>query len=167
MKFSLKSKITTKVFNCLILHLIKNLECELCKMPLKERFTLKGQIIILIDIQRPEDNYIILEGIIKEKTENKYLYLINFKNKQNVKIGRSIEADVRISDISVSRNHAFIKLFEGNFYIQDNCSKFGTLLSVPENLLVLPNKEIGLQIGKTSLNFFMRRTCLGILKCSK
>jgi len=46
-----------------------------------------------------------------------------------VRIGRGIDNDLRIPDISVSRIHAFLKQdIDGNFYIEDNQSKFGTLV---------------------------------------
>lgn len=44
--------------------------------------------------------------------------------------GRGHLCDIRISDISVSRLHAFIKYEDGNFVILDNNSKFGTLVKL-------------------------------------
>jgi pSer/pThr/pTyr-binding forkhead associated (FHA) protein len=46
------------------------------------------------------------------------------------KLGRGHESDVRVSDISVSRCHAILKydLKDHNFYLEDNLSKFGTLV---------------------------------------
>ncbi len=166
-KFSLKLKIHTKVLNSLIIHLIKNLECDLCKKPINEKVRLKGQIIDLIDIQKPENNYLVLEAINKEKTEHRYLYIIHMKDKQIIKLGRANDSDVRISDISVSRSHANLKLFEGSFYLEDNCSKFGTLLQIPENFVVYPNKQLALQIGRNFILFQMKKTCLAILRCYK
>lgn len=89
------------------------------------------------------------------------------KDKQIIKMGRSNDADVRITDISVSRNHAFLKLHQGNFYIEDNNSKFGTLLQIPENFVVFPNRQLGLQLGKTFVSFTMKKTCLAFLRCYK
>jgi pSer/pThr/pTyr-binding forkhead associated (FHA) protein len=42
--------------------------------------------------------------------------------KDNVKIGRGNENDLRLNDISVSRLHAWIKRDpkDGSFYIEDN-----------------------------------------------
>ena len=49
---------------------------------------------------------------------------------QEFKLGRGHESGVRVNDISVSRVHAQIKYKDGNFYISDNNSKFGTLVLV-------------------------------------
>ena len=50
--------------------------------------------------------------------------------KKTFKLGRGHESDVRVSDISVSRCHALVKYNEenGRFYLEDNLSKFGTLV---------------------------------------
>lgn len=45
-----------------------------------------------------------------------------------IKLGRGHECEIRITDISVSRNHACIKNVGNSFYLFDNKSKFGTLV---------------------------------------
>jgi pSer/pThr/pTyr-binding forkhead associated (FHA) protein len=46
-------------------------------------------------------------------------------------LGRGHDADVRVTDISVSRFHALIrKSQKGYFILEDNHSKFGTLALV-------------------------------------
>jgi pSer/pThr/pTyr-binding forkhead associated (FHA) protein len=54
-----------------------------------------------------------------------------FSNEQltSVSIGRGTDNDLRVTDISVSRVHAFIKKnANGDYYLTDNTSKFGTLV---------------------------------------
>ena len=54
-----------------------------------------------------------------------------------IMIGRGIESDVRITDISVSRQHAQIKIdSKGYYYIQDQGAKFGTLAMVKAPILI-------------------------------
>jgi pSer/pThr/pTyr-binding forkhead associated (FHA) protein len=43
-------------------------------------------------------------------------------------MGRGHESEVRVNDISVSRCHAIIKYKKDGIYIEDNRSKFGTLV---------------------------------------
>jgi pSer/pThr/pTyr-binding forkhead associated (FHA) protein len=45
-----------------------------------------------------------------------------------IKLGRGHECEIRITDISVSRKHAYIKIQNNEFFILDNNSKFGTLV---------------------------------------
>jgi pSer/pThr/pTyr-binding forkhead associated (FHA) protein len=48
-----------------------------------------------------------------------------------IKVGRGHDSQVRVTDISVSRFHAlFRKSFMGDFVVEDNSSKFGTLVLV-------------------------------------
>jgi pSer/pThr/pTyr-binding forkhead associated (FHA) protein len=57
-------------------------------------------------------------------------------------IGRGHDAHVRVTDISVSRLHAFIiKSTLGYYYLSDNDSKFGTLALVRYPLQMLPSMK--------------------------
>lgn len=50
-------------------------------------------------------------------------------DKNTFKFGRGHDSDVRVSDISVSRCHAFLKYnADSGFNLEDNFSKFGTLV---------------------------------------
>jgi pSer/pThr/pTyr-binding forkhead associated (FHA) protein len=72
------------------------------------------------------------------------------KNKILVKVGRGTEVDVRITDISVSRFHSKIYFSKGEFYCQDNNSKFGTvaLLRQPISLPQKGEHFFQIQVGK-------------------
>jgi len=61
--------------------------------------------------------------------------VINLSFIHEIKLGRGHDADVRVTDISVSRLHAFIKrATNGFFYLEDNNSKFGTLALIKSPL---------------------------------
>ena len=62
--------------------------------------------------------------------------MVNASQQNVIRLGRGQESDVRISDISVSRTHALIKLEKNGFYIEDNNSKFGTLALINHPLEV-------------------------------
>lgn len=164
----LMSKITTKVFNFLIVHSFKNLECELCKKTLPEKIKFKNEIINIYEMQKPDNNYIMLESISREKRENRYLYIIHLKDKQSIKLGRANDSDVRMTDISVSRNHATLKLFNGYLYLQDNSSKFGTLINLNNNnVLMSPQRQLAVQCGRLYLQFNVKKTCIAAMRCYK
>ena len=65
----------------------------------------------------------------------------------------------------MSRNHAKITFFNGEFYLEDFGSKFGTLVLIQNDILFLPNKDVSIQTGKNHFLFKLKRTCLGLLKC--
>lgn len=161
----LKSKITTKMFNFLIVHSFKSLECELCKKAFPEKIKFKEEIINIYEMQKPENNYIMLESISREKRENRYLYIIHLKDKQSIKLGRANDSDVRMTDISVSRNHASLRLYNGYLYLQDNSSKFGTLVHLQKDIVIIPQRQLALQSGKLYLLLNMKKTCFAAVRC--
>lgn len=87
----------------------------------------------LLPIQKPKGNYMILEAACQK---TKSVMLIRNPGQDGIKLGRGHECEIRITDISVSRNHAKIKMNNDGFYIYDNKSKFGTLVR-DENLFDL------------------------------
>jgi pSer/pThr/pTyr-binding forkhead associated (FHA) protein len=60
------------------------------------------------------------------------MHVVNFSSdlKSYIRLGRGNDSDIRFEDISVSRIHAFIKKDpkDNSFYLEDNTSKFGTLV---------------------------------------
>ena len=81
--------------------------------------------IFLLDLDRPVDQpYMILESDID--CPSKAIHIINFGAKNVFTVGRRVNNDISISDISVSRRQASFVL-EGNcVHLMDLDSKFGT-----------------------------------------
>ena len=98
----------------------------------------------LIDVEKDiptEKNFILLESLTFEKNSSRMVHLILPDNEKKVfKLGRGHESDIRVSDISVSRCHALIKYNEdnGRFYLEDNLSKFGTLVLAKHSIDLEP-----------------------------
>ena len=74
-----------------------------------------------------------------------------------IKLGRGHDCEIRITDISVSRNHAYIKNVGNSFYIFDSKSKFGTLVKEDNMQLEIGRSTRSVQIGRTTLNFDIKR----------
>jgi hypothetical protein len=161
----LNSKIVSKSFSFLTIHSLKNFECEICKVNIPERIKFRNEILSLVEYQKPDSNYVILESISREKRDNRYIYIIHMKNKHIVRLGRSNDSDIRLSDISVSRNHAILTLSKGNFYLQDSSSKFGTSVQLQNEIFVIPGKPLAIQCSKLFLMFFLSKTCIAWLSC--
>lgn len=132
----------------------KNLECELCKAPFKDMVeSRKGHKINLLNFQLFENsqNYMIIESVTN--TTSKTIHVVNFDASPLIKVGRAQIAEVRITDISVSRHHSTFKLCrDGSVSLNDNYSKFGTLLLLNKPLAIIPSAEgTYIQIGRTML----------------
>jgi len=74
-----------------------------------------------------------------------------------VKMGRGHACDIRISDISVSRLHAYIKYQNGKFLITDNNSKFGSLIKLSKKFPI-ESEKVAIQVGRTVVTFVMKNS---------
>lgn len=87
------------------------------------------------------------------------VHLIMPDSDKNIyKLGRGHESDVRVSDISVSRCHALVKFNEssGRFYLEDNLSKFGTLVLAKGSIELEPEMTKAVQIGRSVISFTVK-----------
>jgi hypothetical protein len=109
-------------------------------------------------IEHKFKNYITLETVINEKSTTKTIFIVGFDSKKEIKIGRSHDSDIRITDISVSRYHAYIRFKGDHITIDDNASKFGSgvLLQHPK-IPVLKNTSLPIQIGRSLITFYIKK----------
>jgi predicted component of type VI protein secretion system len=102
----------------------KRFECEICKQMYPYTFKIRDTIHKIVDVSEHinshNSNYILLLTVSPQQSE--------------FKLGRGHESQVRINDISVSRCHAIIKCKKDGFYIEDNTSKFGTIVLLKNKL---------------------------------
>jgi len=165
LKLLIQSKIKkTETESCKVFT-FKTLECEICKMVFPEKIKIKGTVFYIIDFEKPDKDYIILDGLIKETPEEKSVFIVHFKNKKEIKIGRATDANIRLSDISVSRAHAVISQYNESFYLHDTNSKFGTLISAGNKFCILYNKPFSVQKGNILFEFMMKKTFCATLRC--
>ena len=86
----------------------ENLVCELCKTALNlvvQSVSRPGYSRFLLEIDRPiNEPYIVLESDIE--CPSKAIHVINLKLKPTFTVGRRVNNEISISDISVSRKQA-------------------------------------------------------------
>lgn len=131
---------------------VRNLMCEISKCKISRKMIRDSFLFCCVDTKNAVPPYIILE--YNDSKKDYSLYLIQFDPTAPIlKIGRSKTCDLSIKDPSVSRQHAEITYNEPNFVIQDNSSKFGTLVSEKTIEFLPGDDELTLQVGKTLLSF--------------
>ena len=130
----------------------KSIDCEICKSSFPFSVGTNGESAELFKIEKPNTPYIVLEGIGSDKNSNRGVHVVSVTSNNSITLGRGHDADVRISDISVSRCHATVKFRDGCFVIEDNNSKFGTLVRVDEKVPIKNANSIVLQIGRTVIS---------------
>jgi len=94
------------------------------------------------------------------------VHIVKMESKGVVKLGRGHDSDIRITDISVSRCHALIKLEKNSFYIEDNHSKFGTLVHVEKPMPIFGDfANISVQVGRTVLSLTVKKNWKVLTAC--
>lgn len=161
----LRSRLTTKASANVVSFAWKTLNCELCMKAFPSRIIIEGRVVDLLDIPKPESQYIILEGLCKDKNSPKSLHVVSMNGKSCIKVGRGHESELRVSDISVSRCHASIRLQGGKFYLDDENSKFGTVVQVKRPISLEMVEQLTIQTGRTLLSFELRKPWTLIPAC--
>jgi hypothetical protein len=148
---------------------MKAIECEICKtayprivsdLPLLVTVVSGGQRYTLIELPKPTTgSFIQLETIAKDKTFGRVVHiLIPDAGKRQFRLGRGHDAEVKIPDISVSRIHAQLSLTERGYQLEDNGSKFGTLLLLPPTPHEIdPINGMLVQISRTTLTLAVKK----------
>jgi hypothetical protein len=128
----LRVKVTPKITDQLNSYYWKAFECEICKQAYPYILKVNSKIYKLIDIDKPKTGpYIMVESLSIEKNSSRIIHVIKPQSEEAVfKMGRGHDSEVRVNDISVSRTHAILKYRNQNYFIEDNLSKFGTLVQV-------------------------------------
>jgi len=99
----------------------------------------------------------LLESLPLDKNTSRMIHMLCVSEpKTEFKMGRGHESEVRVNDISVSRCHAIIKYEKDGFYIQDNMSKFGTLVLVKGQLRLELEHTKAVQVGRSVVSFNVR-----------
>lgn len=73
-----------------------------------------------------------------------------------LRLGRCRESDVEIRDDYISRRHALIRFEGGQFLLEDNNSKWGTLVPLREPWRLSPRHSMHLQVGPVLLRLSLR-----------
>lgn len=86
-----------------------------------------GKPIEILDFDTPDEDFIVMESVTLQNIRIVHVICMNDKN--YIRVGRGHDADIRVTDISVSRYHARInRNDDGDYFVEDNKSKFGTLV---------------------------------------
>ena len=144
------------------------LSCELCHCPYPSYYRHLSNLHPLAFLPQTVEPFVVFENIggvqlappwnaDGSNTFPAGLHVVRFQAPQSLRIGRGHECEMRISDVSISRLHATLRLDEnGSVFLQDNKSKFGTLLDsfrLEKRLVIPSNSCVTLQSGRTLLSF--------------
>jgi len=130
-------------------YVFKQQSCELCGAHFATHVrTAQGREPLL---QAPlvSPPCIVLESMASG-TPGPTQHILSMADNKFLTVGRGHHADIRISDSSLSRCHAIIRFDDGHFVLEDNSSKFGTLVAMrPHELHFDTVSAISVQVGHT------------------
>lgn len=129
------------------------LPCELCKAIYPTYIHTGKERQPLVEVPSTNPPFIVLENMVRDSQQHatRGLHVISLAEKV-LKLGRGHESDVRIADVSISRCHATIRFQRGQFLLEDNNSKFGTLVAMKKPRQLEPGSTISIQMGRTVLS---------------
>ena len=137
----------------------KDISCELCKEKLPDYIKYKGQYYNICFYKPKFEEFIVLESVQVDKDKTKFIHLISFDNKYTINMGRANECELSIAELSVSRYHCMIHKEEGELFLEDNSSKFGTLVLVQNNNLIMNDYiPLKVQINKTFIKISVNKS---------
>lgn len=129
--------------------------CELCKTGYPTYVRLAPETREpLVELPQTAPPFIVLENMVRDSQQHtgRGLHVISLAENKLLKLGRGHESDVRIADVSISRCHATIRFHRGQFVLEDNHSKFGTLVAMKKPRMLEPDGAISIQVGRTVLS---------------
>ena len=132
----------------------KDISCELCKEKFPD-YIIHNNIYYNILFYKPKfEEFIIFESMKSSIVKNRNYHVISLDNKDFISIGRANENELSLAELSVSRNHCLIHKDKGRIYLEDNSSKFGTLVLIQnKNMIVNDFMTLKIQVNKTFVKF--------------
>ena len=120
--------------------------------------------------EKKKNSFIVIDTLFPLADNNKYRYIVRFNENNQIKIGRGLDNQLILNEITVSRNHCLLTLKKnqyGNYEIKmvDEKSKFGSLILMQtEKIEIIKGKPLHLQISNIHLVFQYKKKN-SILSC--
>ena len=111
--------------------------------------------------------YIVFDTVPFDKTVPSYIYLAKFNKDKKLRIGRGLEMNLIMNDLSISRNHCELEINEnGEILLKDNNSKFGTLILVQaKSIEILKGQTLTIQVGRTFFHINYKKENSSLFNC--
>lgn len=128
--------------------------CELCRTTLPTyMLSPDGTLSALVHLPQTRPPYVVLESVSRDgRSTSRSLHVMSLAERA-LTLGRGHENALRIADSSISRRHASIRFENGEFLLQDNDSKFGTLMAMRRPREIRGSSPVLVQVGHTVLGF--------------
>jgi pSer/pThr/pTyr-binding forkhead associated (FHA) protein len=105
--------------------------------------------------------FITLENMVRDSRDSrqrasKGLHVISLAENKLLKFGRGHDSDIRVPDVSVSRFHASVRFQNGQFLLEDNNSKYGTVVAMRKPQPLEPGSSLSIQVGRSVISISLQ-----------
>lgn len=153
----MKSRLNVKVSGTAVAYLWRRMDCDHCKEIFPTTISYGDEVRDLIQFIPPSGPYIVLEDLRSANYMTRGFHVVSLGEDGTLRIGRSADCEIYLSDVSISRFHANIYLHKGGFFLEDRDSKFGTMVQVVSRLVLMPGFNATLQTKNVVLKVYVRR----------
>ena len=110
----------------------------------------------LVEFELPKTkHFIVLQQLNQEESDKRWIHVIGVDKKTKYSVGRSLDVDIKINDITNSTDHGQISFDGSHFLLEDHDSMYGTSVFADQVPLEL-DVPVFLQVGRSILNFTKR-----------
>lgn len=136
----------------------KALTCELCRTLYPAYIDTGSGRETLVEVPQTKAPFIVLENMVRDSQQHtsRGLHVISLADNKLLKLGRGHESDIRIADVSISRCHATVRFQRGHFILEDNNSKFGTLVAMRKPRALEAGSGLSIQMGRSVLSLTLQ-----------
>lgn len=164
LKRSISSKIQKRHEGHCDFYLFKGYNCEICLSNYPKYITYKNMVYPLVDIDIDSSNFNnYVQCSLSQYVDNNHKimnlgYLIFYIHENNqLTIGRKQNNQIKLKDISISRNHCEIIRKGQNILLRDLDSKFGTMKYIKDFYEININEQVKLLSGKHEFDFYLKK----------
>jgi hypothetical protein len=111
------------------MYYLEKMKCEVCTKEFPKYFRYDSKLYHILPIDLPKQHLMLVE--VSQRHDANTAVITGVEG-NSVIIGRGRGAHLRVTDITVSREHATITRIGDDYYIKDCKSKFGTLVRSTE-----------------------------------
>lgn len=155
----MSNKIQQTNFKNMCYYDITQLSCEVCHEHISPMVTVKGQEVFLVSINILNQNDIVVFEVFElSRDKIKGILVVDFSipgEKNEVILGRSEDCDILFKDVSISRKHAKFVWKNGQLFVFNIESKFGTVRRVDGRCPIAECKNRRFVIDKFLIAFHM------------
>jgi len=139
---------------------VRQMDCDLCKQAYPSHVRVGGVSTPLVEVPQPAGPFLVLEQVSRSRRAGGgagVLVASLAEGGNGLTFGRAQGAGFRVDDISISRLHARISFREGRFVLEDNGSRFGTLVYMRQPYALSSGETVSIQTGGAVVSFTLRQ----------